>query len=216
MATTEKSPHLYWFSSALQSLNLDESAPTSSQSSALRAPPVAPPPLPPRGGTEQQQAQRKSLTQRWLESKSGPAQGNPADASSDDSDADSTLDRRHNEPTYGTTGAYSKPYGDDEIIESDSGHRRSIDLTGIQEETEEDMAHETPTVRLLSRRTIEDDGGVVSRSDFLKGNPPYDSSESDEDDYAQHHQMSYRMGFYDRGGILRNNATYDELWLPSP
>lgn len=119
-----------------------------------RAAPPPPPPLSPRGGTDQQQLQRKSLTSRWHESKQ-----DSDDEGSTQSDTDDHQQRTH----FG----HSKPYGDSEIIDEQT--RRSLETMTVVKEEPEEETEDVGTVRLLSRKTLDDDsGGTVHRSDFLK------------------------------------------------
>uniref|UniRef100_A0AC35FKR7 Reverse transcriptase domain-containing protein n=1 Tax=Panagrolaimus sp. PS1159 TaxID=55785 RepID=A0AC35FKR7_9BILA len=210
LCTTEKPPKL-WFSSALQSLN--DKTPQQQQQQhhhhkqRMAPPPPPPPPLPPRGGTDQQQQQRKSLTSRWLESKQDSDEESVASAAEYNSVASATeynvaeqQQHQHMSTTntistnFGVGSCHStKPYGDNEIIDEQT--RRSLETMSVVKEEPEEETEDIGSVRLLSRRTLEDDNGIVHRSDFLK-------QDSDEESVAsaaeynvaeqqqQHHHMA--------------------------
>jgi hypothetical protein len=204
LCTTEKPPQLSWFSSALQSLN--DTTPQQQQhhhhKQRMAPPPPPPPPLPPRGGTDQQQQQRKSLTSRWLESKQDSDEESVASAA--EYNVAEQQQQHHMSTTntvstnFGVGSGHSKPYGDNETIDEQT--RRSLETMSVVKEEPEEETEDVGSVRLLSRRTLEDDNGIVHRSDFLKSNYPYESSESDEDDHPNAHLAAYgihRLGIYE-------------------
>uniref|UniRef100_A0A914ZFA1 Uncharacterized protein n=1 Tax=Panagrolaimus superbus TaxID=310955 RepID=A0A914ZFA1_9BILA len=207
LCTTEKPPQLSWFSSALQSLN-DTTPLSHHHKQRMAPPPPPPPPLPPRGGTDQQQQQRKSLTSRWLESKQDSDEEGTAmqyDVSAAEHRSSSTtmpMPMTMASTNFGVTLS-SKPYGDNETIDEQT--RRSLETMSVVKEEPEEETEEIGTVRLLSRRTLEnDDNGIVHRSDFLKSNYPYDSSESEEEEHPNAHLAAYgihRLGIYEAVGF---------------
>uniref|UniRef100_A0AC34GS91 Uncharacterized protein n=1 Tax=Panagrolaimus sp. ES5 TaxID=591445 RepID=A0AC34GS91_9BILA len=214
LCTTEKPPQLSWFSSALQSLN-DTTPLSHHHKQRMAPPPPPPPPLPPRGGTDQQQQQRKSLTSRWLESKQDSdeeggittaMQYDVAGAAAEEHRTTSNSTTASSMPMASTNFGVShssKPYGDNETIDEQT--RRSLETMSVVKEEPEEETEEIGTVRLLSRRTLDnDDNRIVHRSDFLKSNFPYDSSESEEEEHPNAHLAAYgihRLGIYEAVGF---------------
>jgi hypothetical protein len=216
LCTTEKPPQLSWFSSALQSLN-DTTPQQHHHKQRMAPPPPPPPPLPPRGGTDQQQQQRKSLTSRWLESKQDSDEESVASAA-EYNVAEQQQQQHHMSTTntvstnFGVGSHSTKPYGDNEII--DEHTRRSLETMSVVKEEPEEETEDIGSVRLLSRRTLEDDNGIVHRSDFLKSNYPFESSESDEDDHPNAHLAAYgihRLGIYEAPNASDGNPVRHSL-----